>query len=109
MPMVRVYLIGLPKPDPAGNYNVTISVVDDNTPAESDSKQISITVNALDALTNNPPTLEPIGNQTAVEGALLEMNMIANDLDPGDKLGFKVSPIPQGAIFTDNNDGTRYL
>ena len=95
-----------PEVGSAGNYNITITVVDDNTPVESDSKQMTITVNGVDSLTNNPPTLEPIGNQTAVEGSLLEMKVIGNDLDPGDKLSLMMSPIPQGATFTDNNDGT---
>ena len=95
-----------PEAGSAGNYNVTITVVDDNTPAESDSKQITITVNAADAPTNNPPTLELIGKQTVVEGVLLEINVIGNDLDPGDILSLKVSPIPQDATFIDNNDGT---
>jgi len=96
----------IPEAGSAGNYNLTISVTDDGIPMESDSEQMTITVNAIGALTNNPPTLNPIGNQTVTEGELLEFGVFGNDLDPEDMLSFKVSPIPVGATFTDLNDGT---
>jgi hypothetical protein len=47
---------------------------------------------------NQPPVLEPIGNHTVLEGALLAFVISASDPD-GDTLSFSTSALPSGAQF----------
>jgi hypothetical protein len=83
----------------AGNYNVTFTVTDDGTPAESDSEVVTISVGNV----NRPPVLGAIGSKSVNEGALLTFTVTASDPD-GDGLTFSASSVPTGASF---NPSTR--
>jgi hypothetical protein len=49
-------------------------------------------------LTNHPPVIASIGNQSVSQGALLAFTVTASDPDPGQKLAFALAPpIPAGA------------
>ena len=54
---------------------------------------------SFDITTNNPPVLNPIGNQTIDEGQLLQFIVTATDPDAGDSLTFAASNLPLGATF----------
>jgi len=47
---------------------------------------------------NQPPTLDPIGNQTVAIDQLLQVMLTASDAD-GDALGFAADPMPAGATL----------
>jgi N-acetylneuraminic acid mutarotase len=47
---------------------------------------------------NNPPVLDPIGNQTVLEGQTLQFTLSATDPD-GDALTYSASNLPPGATF----------
>lgn len=79
----------------SGNYNVTITVTDNGTPAASDSEVVTITVNNV----NRPPVLNQISNQTATEGQLLTFTATATDPD-GNALTFSGSNLPTGATVS---------
>jgi hypothetical protein len=83
----------------AGNYNVTFTVTDDGTPAESDSEVVTISVGNV----NRPPVLGAIGYKSVDEGDLLSFTISASDPD-GDILTYSASNLPSGANF---NSGTR--
>ena len=83
----------------AGNYNVTFTVTDDGTPAESDSEVVTITVGNV----NRPPVLGTIGSKSVNEGVLVTFTVSASDPD-GDGLTFSASNLPSGASF---NPSTR--
>ncbi len=83
----------------AGNYNVTFTVTDDGSPAESDSETVTITVGNV----NRPPVLGTIGSKSVDEGDLLTFTVTASDPD-GDGLTFSASNVPPGASF---NPSTR--
>ncbi len=86
----------------AGNYsNVTVTVTDKGTPAQSASQSFAITVGNV----NRPPVLGVIGNKTVSEGQLLSIPVSASDPD-GDALAFTAANLPSGGTFTDNHDGT---
>ena len=69
------------------SYDATITVTDDGTPNLDDSETISITV----AEVNVAPLLDPIGNQSADEQALLSFTATATDQDrPADSLTFSL-------------------
>jgi len=78
----------------AGNYDVTFTVTDDGTPAESDSEVVTITVGNV----NRPPVLDPIGSKSVAEGDPLSFTISASDPD-GDALTFNASNLPLGATF----------
>ena len=61
----------------AGNYNVTITVTDNGSPAASDFEIVTITVGNV----NRPPVLAPIGAKTVNEGQLLTFTVTATDPD----------------------------
>ena len=83
----------------AGNYNVTFTVTDDGSPAESDSETVTISVGNV----NRPPVLGTIGSKSVDEGDLLSFTISASDPD-GDILTYSASNLPSGANF---NSGTR--
>jgi polyisoprenoid-binding protein YceI len=86
----------------AGTYpNVTFTVTDDGTPAESDSEAITITVTDV----NRAPVLDPVGDKTINEEHGLLFAVTASDPD-GDSLTLTASNLPGGAAFTENGDGT---
>ncbi len=58
-----------------------------------------------DVAGNTAPVLTAIGAQSVNENDLLTINVSASDAD-GDALTLTASPLPNGAGFTDNGDGT---
>ncbi|MCH7879090.1 MAG: hypothetical protein IH914_07240, partial [candidate division Zixibacteria bacterium] len=68
----------------------------------TDSEVVSITVNESG---NQAPTLAAIGAQTINEGAPFSLGVLASDPD-GTTPALSASPLPAGATFTDNNNGT---
>ncbi|MBN1195680.1 MAG: PKD domain-containing protein [Methanomicrobiaceae archaeon] len=79
--------------DAAGIFeNIVFEVSDGDF---TDSETISITV----AEVNRAPELDPIGNQNAHEGDLLEFTISATDPDAGDVLSYSASNLPAGATF----------
>ncbi|HTM07865.1 MAG TPA: Ig-like domain-containing protein [Verrucomicrobiae bacterium] len=85
-----------------GNYpNVTVTVTDNGSPAQSASQSFTITVGNV----NRPPVLGAIGNKTVNEGQLLSFPVSASDPD-GNAIGFTAGNLPTGAALTDNHDGT---
>jgi hypothetical protein len=62
------------------------------------------TVAFQDTGTGNPPVLEPIDDQSGSEGCELVFNVRANDPD-GTYPALTASPLPSGAVFTDNGNG----
>jgi hypothetical protein len=47
---------------------------------------------------NLPPVLNPIGNKTVEEGAILQFTIVASDPD-GNSLTYSASNLPAGASF----------
>ena len=78
----------------AGNYNVTFTVTDNGSPAESDTEVVTITVGNV----NRPPVLNAIGAKTVDEAQLLEFTVTASDPD-GDSLTYSAGNLPTGADF----------
>ncbi|MDP6105383.1 MAG: Ig-like domain-containing protein [Acidimicrobiales bacterium] len=99
-----VELTWTPGFDQVGNHAVGIYVTDDGTPQEGDSEEFTITVGAV----NRPPALDPIGSRTTDAEQPLKVVFTAKDSD-GDNLRCDLEPVPQGAAFTDNGDGTAEL
>lgn len=58
------------------------------------------------AASNTAPTLVAIGAKMTTEGQRLTFTVTATDPDAGDILTLSASPLPTGATFTDNGDGT---
>jgi hypothetical protein len=80
----------------AGAYpNVTITVTDKGSPAQSATTQFTITV----ADVNQPPVLAPIGAKTTNVGQLLSLTATATDPD-ANALTFSAGNLPTGATFT---------
>jgi putative Ig domain-containing protein/cadherin-like protein len=85
-----------------GNYpNVTVTVTDNGSPAQSASQSFTITVGNV----NRPPVLGAIGNKTVNEGQLLSFVASASDPD-GNAISFTAGNLPSGATLTDHHDGT---
>jgi hypothetical protein len=84
----------------SGSYPVTFYATDDS--AAVDSETVTITV--IDA-GNQAPVLAAIGPQGTTEGIQLLFGMSATDPD-GTTPFFTTSPLPTGAILTDNGNGT---
>ncbi len=55
---------------------------------------------------NQPPVLAAIGAKMGTEGQALAFTVTATDPDAGDTLSLTATPLPSGASFTDNGDGT---
>ncbi len=83
----------------AGIYNITFRAEDG---LAVDSEIVSITVNEAG---NQLPVLNPIGPQAVAEGVQLLFTVTATDPD-GTTPVFSATPLPTGAVFTDNGDGT---
>jgi hypothetical protein len=84
----------------AGTYpNVVVSVSDGR--GGTDSETITITVNPP----NRDPVLNPIGNKTVAEGAILTFIATASDAD-SDPLTFSGSNLPAGAGVAPNGQFT---
>ena len=76
----------------SGNKNTTCSA--------------SVTVNVTAGGGNQAPTLDPIGDKTVAEGDSLAFSVTASDPDGPAPIVLTASPLPPGASFTDNGDGT---
>ena len=85
----------------AGSFPITITVTDDGTPNLADSEAFTLTVGAV----NQPPVLDPIGDQMVDEGATLVVPLNANDPD-GDALAYTEVGLPGFCALTDNGNGT---
>ncbi len=83
----------------SGLYSVTFYAVDDSGAA--DTEVVSIEV--IDA-GNQPPVLDPIGPQSTFESVNLNFGVTASDIESTPAL--TTSILPDGAVFTDNGDGT---
>ncbi|PKK84736.1 MAG: hypothetical protein CVT49_00865 [candidate division Zixibacteria bacterium HGW-Zixibacteria-1] len=59
-----------------------------------------------DPFANEPPVLDPIGNKTVNEGALLTFGVSASDANAGDVIHLYTSTLPTGASFVDNGNKT---
>ncbi|WP_373500443.1 putative Ig domain-containing protein [Desulfococcus sp.] len=77
-----------------GTHTVLYSVADDGEPPLGDSEEITITVGTG----NRPPELNPIGNRSVDEGALLEIVVTGRDPD-NDPLVYSAENLPPGAAF----------
>src|SRR5262249_10864463 len=87
-------------------YNVTVVVTDNGTPALSDSKTFSITVNEV----NSAPVLAAISNKTVNEGSLLTFTASATQTDtPPNTLTYTLpSGHPAGAPTNSSPGTTRF-
>ncbi|MCG8435054.1 MAG: PKD domain-containing protein, partial [Gammaproteobacteria bacterium] len=74
--------------DAAGIYVAELTVSD----GAFDSLD-TVAVRAIAPSTNNPPVLDPVGNQTVALGTSLSLTLTASDPD-GDDLAFTASPLP---------------
>ena len=88
-----------PTSEQLGAYTLTIRATDNGNngagaPAFSEQ---TITIKARTA--NQAPVLQPIGNRTATEGQLFELQLLATDAD-SDGLTYSATPLPPGATFT---------
>ncbi len=84
----------------SGNYTVTFFATDDSLAVDSEVVTITVT----DA-GNQTPVLAAIGAQSILEGTLLSFSIAASDLDATIPT-FSALPLPTGASFVDNLDGT---
>lgn len=57
---------------------------------------------------NQPPKLDPIGDQQVDENGLLDLRIVASDPD-GDSVQIEASDLPTGAVFQDDGFGTATL
>ena len=74
--------------DGPNSYPVTVTVTDNGDPSRSDSELITITVNEV----NEPPVLDPIGDQVVIGGQNLSFTAMATDTDlPPNNLVYSIS------------------
>jgi len=84
---------------PPGIYLITFYATDANSAVDSFLMRIFV----LDAGSNDPPFLYPIGDQNGMEGSQLTINIRAVD---GESIpALNISPLPTGASFVDSNNG----
>ena len=83
----------------ANSYDVTFTATDDT--GAVDTEVVTITVNEAG---NQTPVLASIGAQSTTENVNLNFGVSATDAE--DTPSLDASPLPDGAIFTDNGDGT---
>jgi len=101
-PNTGLFTWAVPRMQVVGTYSVTVIVTDAGTPALSVSRTFTINVQAL---TNTPPTLNPIGAKTVQEDTELRFTISATDLDlPAQTLSYSATGLPTGASF---NQATR--
>ena len=84
--------------------NARYSIIIDGTDAVNDADSTILTLQIGRGF-NNAPILNLIGNKQIDEGQLLQFTITATDQD-NDSLTLTTNALPQGAVFTDNNDGT---
>jgi hypothetical protein len=84
------------------DFNMTVRVVDNGIPALSDEETIHITVGEV----NQPPVLDPVGNQIVVGGTELSFTATASDPDVGPGVwGDLLAYWPFDDDFTDFSGG----
>ena len=100
---ITISFMGTPDLPDEGEHTMTFDAIDDGTPQQNATKQITITVTRF----NNPPVLNPIRDKESPVRVLLEFIITASDQD-GDSLTFDAtgSPFSNGATFTDNGNKT---
>jgi len=77
-------------PDAPGDYVIELVVSDGFDPSAPDS----VTVSAAPlVVANQPPVLDPVGDQTVALGSTLSLQLTASDPD-GDALSFLATPLP---------------
>ena len=52
-------------------------------------------------ITNHPPVLHELSDQTVVAGERMVLPVAAHDQDPGEELSFYAEPLPDGAVLGD--------
>src|SRR5262245_47038363 len=73
----------------AGSYTITVQVTDSGSPALSDTKSFTVTVNEV----NSAPSLGVIANQTVNEGSTLTVTASGTDTDvPANTLTYSLDP-----------------
>jgi len=83
----------------AGTYSITFYASDG---VATDSEVVAVTVNEAG---NQAPVLDPIGDQSVIEGA--NLNVIVTASDPDATIpALTTSTLPANATFVDNGDGT---
>lgn len=87
-----------------GSFSVTFSATDDGVPMMTAMEVVTISVGQ----SNQPPVLTPIADRSLPLGVAASIAVTASDPD-GDSIVLNVAPLPAGAIFTDNGDGTGNL
>jgi YD repeat-containing protein/VCBS repeat-containing protein len=92
----------------AGDYQVTFTATNNGdgtgTPLSS-----TVTVPITVLVTNRPPQVTPIPDQTVDRGGVLEVPLAAADPDANDPLVLSASGLPAFATLLDNHDGTGVL
>jgi hypothetical protein len=84
----------------AGDYSSEVTVT-----SEAATNEAVVTVNLHLAQPNRAPVLNPIGNRSTNEDQLLQFAVTASDPD-GTTPTLTTTPLPTGASFTDNGNGT---
>jgi hypothetical protein len=82
--------------DAAEDYYFAVTAYDSSGQESDFSNHV---YSPAEVAVNQPPLLEPIGNRTVLEGALLSFVVSASDPD-GDTLTFSTSALPAGAQFS---------
>ncbi len=83
-----------------GVYNITVRVTDNASPAQSDTKTFTVTVNE----TNAAPVLATITNYTVHAGNTLTFTNSATDTDlPANTLSYSLTNAPAGAAIVASN------
>ena len=85
----------------AGNYTVSLTVTDANGETDTRTETDFVKVTAG----NRAPVLDPIADQTVVEGQPLIFSVTATDPDATTPL-LSAFNLPPGAAFTDNRNGS---
>lgn len=85
-----------PAANQAGDYQVTFFASDGVLEV---SRTIIVSV-LTGTPVNLPPTLNPVGSQTAFVGSSLSFTVSASDPDPNDILQLSATGLPEGASFT---------
>jgi hypothetical protein len=93
---IDIIFTGTPQVSDEGVYTMTFTAVDDGTPAQSASKEITIMV----ITSNNPPVLDPIRDKEVPIRVKLEFSIKGTDMD-NDPLTYDATGLPfsLGAIF----------
>lgn len=90
---------------PAENFftteaiSITVTVEDGH--GGSDSEVVAVTVTNV----NDAPVIAGVSDQTGSEGTELSFDLSATDVD-NDDLSWSSQNLPEGAVLTDNEDGT---